>query len=391
MKGGEKMHIEKYKSQSIGNMINHYRRECEGTLKRENIDRMKTHLNYEIGTKTQSEMSVAIRQTVKRVESETGRAVRKDANLLADLVLTKPANVPEVDSKRFFVESAKFIIERLRENGLSADAPVKAYVHLDESTPHMHLAIAPVINTERGLSFNFKKVFPRAFYKTLHQDLQKHLTSVLGYEPQLLREGDDKLKSLSKLDQEEYKRVKDEVRAQIGELKEQKTQAQAELGELLDEKKALKRRLKACEEPLPTLKMNVLEKLKDKKKQAQLQKELNFWKEKLEVSREECRDLKRSVEHYEDKNNELEDYLTSLQSRLQSAKMKLTEVSSQRDKLKESLENLGLTQMLALEKELKNYEMELNTLKDVDYRLFGMSLESLNKELQYYQMTLNAS
>lgn len=299
------MHIEKYKSQAIGNMINHYRREFEGTLKRENIDRTKTHLNYEIGTKTQSEMSVAIRQTVKRVESETGRAVRKDANLLADLVLTKPANVPEVDSKRFFVESAKFIIERLRENGLSADAPVKAYVHLDEATPHMHLAVAPVINTERGLSFNFKKVFPRAFYKTLHKELQEHLTGVLGYEPQLLREGDDKLKALSKLDQEEYKRVKDEVKAQIGELNEQKTQAQAELGELLDEKKALERRLRACEEPLPTVKMSVLDKLKDKKRQVELQKELNNLKSELKNYEVKSQNVRNSTELFS--KMELED------------------------------------------------------------------------------------
>ena len=311
------MHIEKYKSQAIGNMINHYRREFEVTLKRENIDAARTHLNYEIGTKTQSEMSKAIRQTVKRVESYSGREVRKDANLLADLVLTKPENVPEVDSKRFFAESAKFIIERLRENGLSVNAPVKAYVHLDEATPHMHLAVAPVINTQRGLSFNFKKVFPRAFYKTLHQDLQKHLTSVLGYEPQLLREGDDKLKSLSKLDQEEYKRVKDEVKAHIGELNEQKTQAEQELGELLDEKKVLESRLKACEEPLPTLKMNVLDKLNDKKKQIELQKELKNLKSKLKIYEEKCQIVRNSTELFS--KMELEDCeheLTKLETEL---------------------------------------------------------------------------
>lgn len=386
------MHIAKYKSQAIGNMINHYRREFEGTLKRDNIDPTRTKDNYEIGNKTVSDMGDAIRVLVAMVERQNGRKLRKDANLMADLVLTLPPNVPECDERLFFEESAKFIYMKLGANGMSGESAFKVFVHKDEATPHAHIAFTPLYEDKNGrLAFNYKKVVPLRFYKTLHKELQEHLTGVLGYKPQLLREGDDKLKALSKLDQEEYKRVKDEVKAQIGELNEQKTQAQAELGELLDEKKALERRLRGCEEPLPVRKMNVLEKLSDKKRQVELQKELNSWKKKLEVSKEECHDLKRSVEHYEDKNNELEDDLTNLQSRLQSAKMKLTEVSSQRDKLKESLENLGLTQMLALEKELKNYEMELNRLKDVDYRLFGMSLENLNKELQYYQTTLNAS
>lgn len=312
------MHIEKYKSQAIGNMINHYRRSFIGTLKRDNIFPERTKDNYEIGNKTPSDMGDAIRVLVAMVERQNGRKLRKDANLMADLVLTLPPNVPECDERRFFEESAKFIYMKLGANGMSGESAFKVYVHKDEATPHAHIAFTPLYEDKNGrLAFNYKKVVPLRFYKTLHKELQEYLTVVFGYEPQLLREGDDKLKALSKLDQEEYKRVKDEVKAQIGELNEQKTQAQAELEELLDEKKALERRLKACEEPLPVLKMSVLDKLKDEKKQVELQKELKNLKSKLKSYEVKCQKVRDSTELFfkmdlEDCESELNNLETEL-------------------------------------------------------------------------------
>ena len=312
------MHIAKYKSQGIGNMINHYRRSFVGTLKRDNIDPSRTKDNYEIGNKTVSDMGDAIRVLVAMVERQNGRKLRKDANLMADLVLTLPPNVPQCDERRFFKESAKFIFMKLGANGMSGESAFKVFVHKDEATPHAHIAFTPLYEDKNGrLAFNYKKVVPLRFYKTLHQDLQKHLTSVLGYEPQLVREGDDKLKALSKLDQEEYKRVKDEVRAQIGELNEQKTQAEQELGELLDEKKALKRRLRACEEPLQPLKMSVLEKLSDKKRQVELQKELKNLKSKLKIYEVKSQTVRNSTESFSKMDlNACESELNNLETEL---------------------------------------------------------------------------
>ena len=42
------MHIDKYKSWAIKNMINHYERGSEAVLNRDNIDRTRTHLNWQI-------------------------------------------------------------------------------------------------------------------------------------------------------------------------------------------------------------------------------------------------------------------------------------------------------------------------------------------------------
>lgn len=323
------MHIAKYKSQAIGNMLNHYRRSSLGTLKRDNIDETRTCNNYEIGNKTSRDIEVAIKELVQKVEQQNGRKIRKDANLLADLVITLPPNVPESDEKRFFVESAKFIYTKLKANGMSDESAFKVFVHKDEATPHAHIAFTPLWEDKNGKkTFNYKKIVPLQFYKTLHQELTEHLTGVLGYEPALLRESDDVLKSLSKLSQAEFKRTKEEMRAQIGELEQQKEQESFALKELLDEKKVLERRLNDLNQPLPAQNMNEIDKFKNNKQEKELKKELEILKEICRNGELECQKLKNSAKFWERENKELNSCLMNLKSELSDLELVNANVSN---------------------------------------------------------------
>lgn len=357
------MHIDKYKSQAIGNMINHYERKFEGTLKRENIDPNRTKYNYQILIQhgKSFDMTTAIKNLTERVAEINGRAIRKDANLLADLVLTKPENVPESDRERFFDLSSTFIYEKLKENGLSDEAVVKAYVHMDEKTPHMHLAVTPVIEKPNGkLAFNYKKVFPRKFYQTIHEDLQKYLEQKLGYTPDILREDNDKLKALSPLEQEEFKRVKDEIKA--------------ETKELLDEKKALERRLASLKKPLPPLKMSMVEKWKDKKRRKELQKELKNLKEQLSNVEKNSSGQEWLLEIWKEELEKLTKDVEKLRNNVATLKMKRANLKATLKTLNIRLSDAGLSQLKTLEKESENLKAKLEICS-------SWSLEDCKKEL----------
>ena len=203
------MHIDKYKSSAIKNMINHYERGSEAVLNRDNIDRSRTHLNWQINDT--HDLNKEIKTAVEKIQNENNRKLRKDANWMASVVLTKPENVPEEDLEKFFKSSAQFIFTELRKNGLDDKAPRQAYIHMDESTPHMHLSFCPIYNNNGKRTVNHRKIFTRQLYRSIHGDLQRHLTPILGYKPAVLLENDQKLKSLNKNDQKQFKRLKNEM------------------------------------------------------------------------------------------------------------------------------------------------------------------------------------
>ncbi len=213
------MHIAKFKSQDVVRLVSHYERRHAPNSTNENIDFSRSNLNYTLKNSSES-LDSAINRVVKSIEQDSGRKVRKDAVLMADIVLTLPPNIRQEDLKKFFFNSANFLKEKLMKNGLEvSEGLYNAYIHLDETTPHMHLAFAPVTRNSAGqLTFSFKKVCDRMFYKTMHEELEEHLTQVLGYKPAILREDEDKLKSLSKLDQKTYKATINQMRAEKGEL-----------------------------------------------------------------------------------------------------------------------------------------------------------------------------
>ena len=117
-------HIAKYKASSVGHMLAHYRRD-QSSLERENIDRDRTESNFVLGFGTdgvcrvrdQSKNRVPTpnwdtvqkrREAVDRAAKAEGRrATRKDAVLMADLVVTLPENVRPEDSTAFFAAKRK--------------------------------------------------------------------------------------------------------------------------------------------------------------------------------------------------------------------------------------------------------------------------------------------
>lgn len=194
-------HIAKYKAPSVGHMLAHYRRD-RSSLERDNIDPERIKNDLVVGHYTNKDGKLVVGRVEPRegepnwgtVESRIERvneaqkaagkrATRKDAVVMADVVVTLPDNVRKGDEDRFFrltywYLSKKFGIENM----------MGGYVHKDEvlkdGTPardHMHVPFTPILDGR----FNYKKMCPRAFYQSLHKELGDYLEKQMGYRPEV--------------------------------------------------------------------------------------------------------------------------------------------------------------------------------------------------------------
>lgn len=192
-------HIAKYKAASCGHMLAHYRRD-KGSLGRENIDpeRIKNDLVVGHYTNKDGKLVVGRVQTregepnwgtverrierVNEAQKAAGkRATRKDAVVMADVVVTLPDNVRKGDEDRFFRLTYWYL-----SNKFGIDNMMGGFVHKDEvlkdGTPardHMHVPFTPILDGR----FNYKQMCLRSFYQSMHKELGDYLEKRMGYRP----------------------------------------------------------------------------------------------------------------------------------------------------------------------------------------------------------------
>lgn len=194
-------HIAKYKSTSVGHMLAHYRRD-ESSLGRDNIDPKRVKNDMVVAHYTNKDGKLVVGRVVPRegepnwgtverriervneAQKAAGkRATRKDAVVMADVVVTLPDNVRKGDEDRFFRLTYWYL-----SNKFGIDNTMGGYVHKDEvlkdGTPardHMHVPFTPILDGR----FNYKKMCPRSFYQNMHKELGDYLEKRLGYRPEV--------------------------------------------------------------------------------------------------------------------------------------------------------------------------------------------------------------
>jgi regulator of replication initiation timing len=200
-------HVAKYTKTAVGHMLNHYARREEKSDYRSNesIDPDKTDLNYNLASDLQPMKQLDFMH--KRL-SEVKVQNRKDVNVLCDWIVTVPKDLPEEEHRPFFEETYKFLVNRYG----SANT-VSAWVHMDETTPHMHFAFIPVKhgfktdkkNPEVLKEYNkvsAKEVLTRNDLVSFHSDLQAYIEHMLGHSVGILNaatiEGNRSIKELKR-------------------------------------------------------------------------------------------------------------------------------------------------------------------------------------------------
>lgn len=194
-------HIAKYKATSVGHMLAHYRRDASN-MERDNIDPKRVKNDMVVAHYTNKDGQLVVGRVVPR-EGEPNwgtverriervneaqraagkRATRKDAVVMADVVVTLPDNVRKGDEDRFFRLTYWYL-----SNKFGIDNMMGGFVHKDEvlkdGTPardHMHVPFTPILDGR----FNYKKMCPRMFYQNMHRELGDYLEKRLGYRPEV--------------------------------------------------------------------------------------------------------------------------------------------------------------------------------------------------------------
>lgn len=194
-------HIAKYKAASCGHMLAHYRRDAS-SLERDNIDPKRVKNDMVVAHYTNKDGQLVVGRVVPRegepnwgtverriervneAQKAAGkRATRKDAVVMADVVVTLPDNVRKGDEDRFFRLTYWYL-----SNKFGIDNMMGGFVHKDEvlkdGTPardHMHVPFTPILDGR----FNYKKMCPRMFYQNMHRELGDYLEKRLGYRPEV--------------------------------------------------------------------------------------------------------------------------------------------------------------------------------------------------------------
>lgn len=162
--------IEKYTLGAMGNMLAHYDRSKASSTSK--IDPKYTHLNYNMAS---SDQPLPQLDFIHKRLSEIKVLKRADVNIFCTWLVTAPRELNPNEYNLFFKESYDFLCNRYgKENVISA------YVHNDETQPHIHFAFIPVsIDKKKNIpKLSAKEVVTRTELKSFHKDLSGYMKNI---------------------------------------------------------------------------------------------------------------------------------------------------------------------------------------------------------------------
>jgi len=170
-------HVQKFKASDVKGMQIHNQRESLNT-KNKDIDHSKADLNYDLHNQENINYNHKVKEIIK--EGYVGdRAIRKDAVVMTSTLITSDGEffkkLPPQEQEKFFESAYTKLKELYGEKNI-----VSAVVHMDETTPHMHLCSIP-LTVEGKLSA--KILFNRQSLLSLQKELPVYLKSK-GFEIQ---------------------------------------------------------------------------------------------------------------------------------------------------------------------------------------------------------------
>ena len=131
------------------------------------IDKTQTGDNYHI-IKRQRSYTQFINDKIEALDLPT--KVRKDAVLMCSFVVGSDrkffSELSPSEQRQFFVDCTRFFAERYGEGNI-----ISAIVHMDETTPHLHLNLIPIA----GGRLCAKKLFDRKALTALQTDLYREV------------------------------------------------------------------------------------------------------------------------------------------------------------------------------------------------------------------------
>lgn len=360
----------------MGHLMKHYERGTDENgeyikFGNQQIDLSRTHLNYNLAPE-HGQLDF-MQSRLKEIHV----LKRKDVNVMCSWVVTVPKELPEEFHREFFERSYNFLRNRYSPDEKNI---ISSYVHMDETTPHMHFAFIPVVyDTKKGREkVSAKEVINREDLKTFHRDLQEEMDRFVSeysteygelFQCNVLNGAtaggnksieEYKAELLAELNKQENSRLGElmacsgKEATKIEDLSKRRTRLKKDVLTLETEKSMLKGEITALE--------GEIEALKDMKKiQGHLlsgrqiknikTENILFDGEKVKISKNDLEDLLKSAlagEQAEQLYKTSKAFLQKAEGMLQQAEKK------QKEPLKERVERLEL------KKKLETYERALN-------------------------------
>lgn len=179
MRGGNKVgyavvHMMKIKSGAVGGIQSHNNREHEPKTNPD-VDMSRSEDNYDLIPCDNYKRS--IKEKLSNLV-ESSRAVRKDAVVVCNFIVTSDNETMEalgVDHQReFFQDSVKWFSDRY-----GADRVLNATVHMDETTPHLHIGVMPITQDGR---LSAKAIFTKTEMKAIQTEFAHDVGEKYGLE-----------------------------------------------------------------------------------------------------------------------------------------------------------------------------------------------------------------
>ena len=261
-------HAAKYAASASGHMLSHYDRSKDGLSG--NIDPSRTHLNYNLAPEREGSQLDFIHQRM----SEVRCLKRADVNIMCDWVVTLPKyqwhdnNIHMTPNKEqvertFFERVYRFMADRYGEQNI-----ISAYVHRDETTPHMHFAFVPVTEDKKrgGEKLSAKEVITKNDLKTFHTDLERHLDSFRDWHFEVVNEATkDGNKMIAELKKQTAHEEVLKAQHEATEARQRALQEQESIKPLVEQKNALKGEIEALQTEKEVLTATEVEAIKGEK------------------------------------------------------------------------------------------------------------------------------
>lgn len=253
-------HILKFKAADAAGILMHNTRTGhtpEHTHSNEQIDTARTHLNYEL-------QDGAGYPRYKARLTELHCMQRADVTTFDSLVVTLPKDVEKGDERAFFESCYAFAKQDYGENNI-----VNATVHMDETTPHIHIGFIPVVHGKRRNGEPCDKVrhsslITQSYLKQMHPRLSDFVEKDLGYKVEILNGatlGGNKTKLEMQIEQ---------LQKQLAELMQQLAAAELALSEKEEKEKEKERIIAEKDEYIKQL-QETIEKMQERESRLQRQ------------------------------------------------------------------------------------------------------------------------
>ena len=175
--------MQKYTRAAIGHMCKHYERglDSKGELVKYHNQDIHTELSYLNYNLAEHDQPLPQLEFIQKRISALRCLNRKNVNVMISWVVTLPKEMNDKsddEKRKFFERTYEFLKERY-----GVENVISAYVHMDETQPHMHFAFTPVMYDVKKdrYKFNAKVVGSRKDLRTFHKDLDVYLEHELGY------------------------------------------------------------------------------------------------------------------------------------------------------------------------------------------------------------------